>query len=70
MPHPASKNDSSAISDDLLDLNLPVIGPGEGPISHPEPTFDEQIAHARMLLAWKNGRPADHPARQTERFEM
>ena len=36
----------------------------------PPPTFAEQIAHARMLLAWRNGRPADHPPRQRERFEM
>ncbi len=70
MPHPASKNDSSANSGDLFDLNLPEVGPGEGPLPHPEPTFDEQIAHARMLLAWRNGRPADHPPRQNERFEM
>jgi hypothetical protein len=70
MPHQASENDSSATSSDLFDLNLPEIGPGEGPIDHPEPTFDEQIAHAKMLLAWKNGRPADQPPRQNERFEM
>ncbi len=70
MPHPASKNDSSAILEDLFDLNLPEIGPGEGPIGHPEPTFDEQIAHAKMLLALRTGRPADHPPQQTERFEM
>jgi hypothetical protein len=70
MPRPASENDSSATSSDLFDLNLPEIGPGEGPLDHPEPTFDEQIAHAKMLLAWKNGHPNDHPPRQTERFEM
>jgi len=35
----------------------------------PPPTFAEQIAHARMLLAWKKGRD-DHPPRQNERFEM
>ena len=70
MPHPASKNDSSAISDDLFDLNLPEVGPGEGPISHPDPTFDEQIAHAKMLLEWKSGPPADHPPRQNEQFKM
>lgn len=70
MPHPASKNDSSATSADLFDLNLPEIGPGEGPLAHPEPTFAEQIAHATMLLSWKNGRPAGYPPRQNERFEM
>ena len=36
----------------------------------PLPSFAEQISHARMLLSWKKGRPADHPPRQTERFEM
>ena len=70
MPRSASKSDSSATSNDLFDLNLPEVGPGEGPIGHPEPTFEEQMAHAQMLLAWRNGRPADHPPRQTERFEM
>lgn len=70
MPHQASENDSLATSSDLFDLNLPEIGAGEGPLGHPEPTFDEQIAHAKMLLAWRNGRPADHPPLQAERFEM
>jgi len=68
MPHPASETGSSATSSDLFDLNLPEIA--EGPLDHPEPTFDEQIAHAKMLLAWRNGRPTDHPPRQNERFEM
>jgi len=70
MPHPASETDFSATSTDLFDLNLPEIAEGEGPIDHPEPTFDEQIAHAKMLLAWRDGRTADHPPRQNERFEM
>ena len=70
MPHPASENDSSATSSDLFDLNLPEIGPGEGPLDHPEPTFDEQIEHAKMLLAWQSGRPADQPPRQNDRFAM
>jgi hypothetical protein len=36
----------------------------------PAPSFDEQIAHARMLLSWKKGQPDDHPPRQCARFEM
>jgi hypothetical protein len=36
----------------------------------PPPSFAEQIAHARMLLSWKKGRPSDHPPRQGARFEM
>jgi hypothetical protein len=40
--------------------------------SHPLPTFEQQIAHARWLLAWRRSRgiPDDHPPRQHERFEM
>ena len=34
------------------------------------PSFTEQIAHARMLLAWANGHSTSHPPRQNERFEM
>jgi len=36
----------------------------------PPPSFAEQIAHARMLLAWKQGRLENHPPRQDEPFEM
>ena len=36
----------------------------------PPPSFAEQMAHARMLLSWVKGRPADHPPRQSARFEM
>ena len=36
----------------------------------PPPSFAEQISHARMLLSWKKGQPADHPPRQEVRFEM
>jgi hypothetical protein len=40
--------------------------------SHPAPTFEQQIAHARWLLAWRRSRglPDDHPPRQHEQFEM
>jgi hypothetical protein len=40
--------------------------------SHPSPTFEQQIAHARWLLAWRRSRgiPDDHPPRQHERFEI
>lgn len=51
MPHPASKSDFSATSGDPFDLNLSEIGEGEGPLDHPEPTFELQIAHAMFLLA-------------------
>jgi hypothetical protein len=31
--------------------------------SHPSPTFEQQIAHARWLRAWRRSRgiPDDHP---------
>lgn len=40
--------------------------------SQPKPTFEEQIAHARWLLAWRweRGIPSDHPPRVDEPFEM
>jgi hypothetical protein len=40
--------------------------------SHPSPTFEQQIAHARWLRAWRRSRgiPDDHPPRQLERFDM
>jgi hypothetical protein len=40
--------------------------------SHPSPTFEQQIAHARWLLEWRRSRgiPDDRPPRQLERFEM
>jgi len=53
------------------DLELPEVSKDSAHLidSRPPPTFAEQIAHARMLLKWKNG-AADHPPRQHERFEM
>ncbi len=56
MPHPASENDSSVISDDLFDLDLPEIKDGEGPLACPAPSFDLQMRHARFLLSTQ---PAD-----------
>jgi hypothetical protein len=40
--------------------------------SHPSPTFEQQIAHARWLLALGRSRgiPDAHSPRQLERFEM
>lgn len=51
MPHPVSKNDSSAISSGLFDLDLPEVVEGEGPLPNPEPTFAAQIEHAMFLLS-------------------
>lgn len=54
------------------DLGFPKVSPASVRLmeDRPPPSFAEQIAHARMLLAWKNGRPVEHPPRQSERFEM
>ncbi len=54
------------------DLGFPEVSPASVRLmeDRPPPSFAEQIAHARMLLAWKTGRPADHPPGQPEWFEM
>ncbi len=54
------------------DLGFPEVSPASVRLmeDRPPPSFAEQIAHARMLLAWKNGKPASHPPRQSARFEM
>jgi len=35
-------------------LELPVVGDGEGLPPHPEPSFDQMLAHARLLLSWQS----------------
>lgn len=56
MPHPASKNDCSAISGGLVDLNLPTIKVAEEPPKLARPTFEAQMANADFLL---KSQPAD-----------
>ncbi len=51
MPQTAYENDCSPISNDLFDLDLPVIGPGEEPLPSPKANFLEQMAHAHFLLS-------------------
>ncbi len=66
----ASSNYTSA--DTKQDLGFPEVSQDSTRMmeDRPKPSFAEQIAHARMLLSWKKGRPADHPPRQSARFEM
>ena len=54
------------------DLGFPEVSPASVRLmeDRPPPSFAEQIAHARMLLAWKTGKPVIHPPRQSARFEM
>jgi len=60
MPHPASKNDCSAISGGLFDLNLPMIKVAEEPPELARPTLEAQMANAAFLL---KSQPADfYPA--------
>ena len=46
-----SKNDCSATSSGLFDLNLPEVGVEEGPLPNPAPTFAAQMEHAMFLLS-------------------
>lgn len=50
MPHPASNNDSSAISNGIFDLDLPEVAADGVPLPHPEPSFALQMEHALFLL--------------------
>ena len=61
MPRPASKNDSSTISHEIFDLNLPIVHPGEEPLPSPQPSYDMQMQHARFLL---RAQPRDFYARR------
>jgi hypothetical protein len=51
MPQNPSANACSPISNDLFDLNLPEIGPGDEPLPAPAPGWKEQFAHAEFLLS-------------------
>ncbi len=35
-------------------LDLPTIAPGDEPLEHPEPSFAQRIAHAKLLLSWQD----------------
>jgi hypothetical protein len=77
MPTKKSKASSSAPSIEQTGgdfFDLPEVTDADEAFlkSHPAPTFEQQIAHARWLLAWRRSRgiPDDHPPRQHERFEM
>ena len=51
MPQTASGSVSSLTSKDWLDLDLPIIRPGEEPLPCEPPDFFEQLVHARFLLS-------------------
>jgi len=58
MPHPPSASNSSGTSikysrEDLLDLNLPDVGPGEELLPSDGFAYEAQMAHARFLLSMK-----------------
>ena len=50
MPRRVLKTDSSTISNEIFDLNLPIVHPGEEPLPSPQPSYDMQMQHARFLL--------------------
>jgi hypothetical protein len=41
-------------STDSTELELPVVAEGEGLPPHPEPSFEQMLAHARLLLSWQS----------------
>lgn len=53
----------------IADFVLPEIGQADELVEHSEPTFAQQLAHARKLLAWRGGREPERET-QTERFKM
>lgn len=72
---PAMKPEASSTctsADGGQGLGLPEISMASTRLmeDRPAPSFAEQISHARMLLAWEKGHPADHPPRQDARFQM
>jgi len=52
---------------DSLDLELPEVQDESWRLMESTPTFQQQIAHARMILSFQKN-PADHPPRQREEF--
>ena len=72
MPPKPSTTDCSGTSSktgtDWLELELPVIKPGEEPLPHRSPSYDAIMAHARMLLPW--WRQIPEVPKNTEQFHM
>jgi hypothetical protein len=52
---------------DSLDLELPKIQDEAWLLMESTPTFQQQIAHARMILSFQKN-PNNHPPRQSEEF--
>ena len=50
-PEPKSTDSYQELADSPLDL--PVVAAGEGPLDHPEPNFEQMLAHAKLLLSWQ-----------------
>ncbi|MFZ4681589.1 MAG: hypothetical protein ACOYMS_03725 [Terrimicrobiaceae bacterium] len=50
-------------SKSLFDLNLPAVGPGEGPVPLPEPSYELVREHALFLL--RSRQSPEAPANQT-----
>jgi len=44
---------SADASTDNREIELPEVGEGEGLPPHPEPSFEQMLAHARLLLSWQ-----------------
>lgn len=75
MPHPPSEPDSSGTpgkfsKEELFDLNLPEVRPGEEPLPSEGFTYEAQMAHARFLLSTKSEAYFEEreKLRQTEPF--
>ncbi len=61
----------SKMPDDHL-FELPSLPPELADARTPPPTFEEQLAHAQLLLSWREtqGLESPHPPRNAERFVM
>ena len=51
---PDQKSPDSSQETETSSLELPPIAPGDGPLDHPEPSFSQMIAHAKLLLSWQD----------------
>ena len=57
---------------DATEFELPEVGEGEGLPPHPEPSFEQMLAHARLMLSWQTPEMWEQrrAGMNPERFEM
>ncbi len=74
MPLPKSEMKFSENSRVFNESDLPdlrELAEGDEPLPHSPPTWEQYVAHTRMLLQWSAGRRESlHPPRQEEPFRL